>query len=240
MVIDDLIVLGRACPDLIKGDRPSVCLAGWSEKHGFIRIYPTHPFSLIKRWNIIRVEVERNPQDSRHESWKIVGSKREWDKLHTRIEVVGVAPKQCYGVIDGCVSQINERKDSLGIIAPTSVCGYWQEKEQLTDAEQLFLFQIEQAQNVKTKRDFDFVPRARFRCSGCQSQNPHDQQLLEWGVWRWLEKHPDKKEQVWENLHFGDEEYETFFFVGNQAKYRNSFMVISVLRWKRNPQLYLF
>jgi hypothetical protein len=49
MIINDLIILGRACPEPLKDGRVTVCLAGWSEEYGFIRLYPTRPNFQCKR-----------------------------------------------------------------------------------------------------------------------------------------------------------------------------------------------
>ena len=83
-IIDDLIVLGRAGPELISDGRHTICLGGWSPTRGFIRIYLTHMYSEAQRWNVIQLPVE-NGDDYRNESWKIEGSKDEWDNLHEKI-----------------------------------------------------------------------------------------------------------------------------------------------------------
>ncbi|MDQ7027951.1 MAG: hypothetical protein Q9P01_06615 [Anaerolineae bacterium] len=85
MLLDDLIILGRACPEPLQNGRVTVCLAGYSYEHGLIRLYPTHPRMKMKRWDIVKIEVERNQQDTRAESWKIVGSRSNWDDLDKQI-----------------------------------------------------------------------------------------------------------------------------------------------------------
>lgn len=89
MLLKDLIVLGRACPEPMRDGRVTVCLAGWSESHGFIRLYPTRHDSRCKQWDRIEVDVEYNERDTRLESRKIIGSKDEWDTLASKIRVVG-------------------------------------------------------------------------------------------------------------------------------------------------------
>ena len=96
MLIDDLVVLGRACPEPLKDGRVTVCMAGWSYRmNDFVRIYPTRPDTSCSQWDVIKVDVERNENDTRDESWKIVGSKEEWESLGSKIEVVGtsISPK---------------------------------------------------------------------------------------------------------------------------------------------------
>jgi len=85
----------------------------------------------------------------------------------------------------------------------------------------------------QVKREFQFEPRITFTYPGCQTASgQHDFQVLEWGVYEWIRKNPENKEQVWENLGIGKQEWDQFFLVGNQAAHRNSFMIISVLRFK--------
>jgi hypothetical protein len=88
-VIDDLLVLGNYVPDIISDNRITVCTAGYSKSRGLVRIYPVPTISHMKRWNIVKVPLERNPRDTRPESWKIQGSKGEWDRLAQKIELQG-------------------------------------------------------------------------------------------------------------------------------------------------------
>ena len=89
LVIDDLLVLGNAVPDIISDSRVTVCTAGWSPTRGLVRVYPVPPASNMRRWNVVKVPLERNPRDSRAESWKIQGSKSEWDRIAEKIELRG-------------------------------------------------------------------------------------------------------------------------------------------------------
>jgi hypothetical protein len=238
MLIDDLVVLGRACPEPLKDGRVTVCLGGWSERHGFIRIYPTRADAKCKQWDVIRLEVERNDRDTRDESWKIVGSKGEWETLSEKIEVVGSidSPESRRNLIgnrtDTCVNVINDEKRSLGIIKPSEILKtYFKENPKYGQLMQLGLPGMTELDSVKVKRDFPHEPRIMYRCPDCQTEaKHHDQQILEWGFYEWLRKNPDKKEQVWENARFNRPDTDIYLFVGNQAAHRTSFMVISVLR----------
>lgn len=69
----------------------------------------------------------------------------------------------------------------------------------------------------------------------------HDQTVLEWGFYEWMRKHPDRPEQVWENALINSPNHLCFFFVGNLVRYRNAFVIISVLRLpKTSPTKTLF
>jgi hypothetical protein len=243
MLLTDLVILGRACPEPLKDGRVTVCLGGWSETWGFVRVYPTRPKTDWKRWDVVEIEVEENERDSRDESWKIVGSKDEWDTLHEKIKVVGrvdsgVERRNIIGnLTDPCVNSINEQKRSLGIIDPAEILRlYFAENPNYGEMFQMGLPGLTELDDVKVKRDFPNEPRIRYQCPDCQTQQGyHDQQILEWGFYEWLRKNPDNKEQVWENARFNRDDTDIYLFVGNQAAHRTSFMVISVLRVPSGP-----
>jgi hypothetical protein len=240
MVIDDLIVLGRGCPEEIRNGRRTICVAGFSASRGFIRIYPTRWDSPLKRWSIIKVPVERpiRPKfNGRPESWKIIGSKREWRRLSDKIEVVGEFPRKkrarlISSLIDGCVEEIYDSGRTLGIIKPTILEHYFEEQKDFTKFVQKTL---DGRFRVKIKSEYPIEPRIKYACSDCKvGRGFHDQQLIEWGVFEWLRKKPTNVEQVWENLHLDDEEWEKYFLVGNMYQYPTAFLIISVIRWKKS------
>lgn len=231
-----MIVLGRGSPDKLRDGRETVCVAGYSEKLGFIRIFPTKITSPLKRWNIIQVEVDRDKRDTRNESWKIIGSKNEWNNLDEKIKVIGhVKPKDRKNIvvnkINNCVNTINNAKDSLGIVKPIISQVYFGKREYYNPyIQQSLMRSIKGEAPVKTKENYPEVPRIGYRCLNCIAKKGHDQQVIDWGFYEWLRKNPDKKEQVWENAKLvNNEKSDIYFLVGNQMVHRNSFMVISVL-----------
>ena len=87
---------------------------------------------------------------------------------------------------------------------------------------------------VQEKNEFEYEPRLNYTCPVCTTkQGYHDHQILEWGAYEWMRKNPREIDRLWENLHLEDDDYEKYFFVGNQLQYQKSFMVISVLRFKK-------
>lgn len=232
IIIDDFIVLGRGCPERIKDGRITVCTAGYSHKLGFIRIYPTKMDMPLRQWSIVKVPVERNPQDIRKESWKIQGAKSEWERLSEKIQIIGkFKPEKRLNLIanlvDDCINTINEEKRSLGIVKPIIEKCYLSEQEDYDMSTQLTLLGMPLP---KVKKQYPIIPRIRYRCTNCKSINPHDQQVLEWGFYEWIRKNPDKADQVWENAHIYSPKHEIFLFVGNLFRRRNVFVIISVLR----------
>jgi hypothetical protein len=237
MLLDDLIILGRACPEPLQDGRVTVCLAGYSYEHGFIRLYPTHPKMKMKQWDIIKIEVERNKQDTRAESWKIAGSRTDWDDLDKKVTIVGRIEDRSErrnligNLLDSGIQTLNNQKRSLGIIKPEIIKTYFSNNSKFGEWKQLGLPGLTDLDDYLTKRDYEQEPRVKYRCPDADPPSEHDQQILEWGFYEWFRKEPEKREQVWENAGIGKANTDIYFLVGNQFKYRNSFMVISILRF---------
>lgn len=232
MVIDDLIILGRGCPERIRNGRITICTAGYSYKHGFIRIYPTRLDMRLPQWSIVKVPLERNPQDTRKESWKIQGSRREWDRLSEKVKVIGKLKQKdrlslIANLVTECIETFNEEKRSLGIIKPIIEECYFSEQE---DYDALTQYDLLGRPLPKVKEQYPIVPRIKYRCLNCKAKTKHNQQVIEWGFYEWLRKYPDKADQVWENAHIYSPNHEIFFFVGNLYRHRSKFIIISVLR----------
>ena len=239
LVIDDLLVLGNAVPDIISDSRVTVCTAGWSPTRGLVRVYPVPPASNMRRWNVVKVPLERNPRDSRAESWKIQGSRSEWDRVAAKIELRDRVTSrdekfEILGELEGkfgvdCVDTLNKQKASLGIIKPASLaCSFVRRSDHEEDRQAT----LDGAEPYITFKNYPQKPVATYRCPSCTAKHPHKQQIIEWGVFEWMRKNPDQPEKVFENLHIGEEGYHTSLLVGNMALHRNSFMVISIFRHK--------
>ena len=235
LVIDDLVILGRSSPDRLSDNRVSVCAAGYSRTVGFVRLYPTRMDSPLKVWNVVTVPVERNTQDSRAESWKIHGSKSEWEHLSDKIEVVGELRGKdrqplLNPIVSKCVKDLEDQGRSLGIVMPSSRKCYFKPRDDYDSAIQMTLYG---GSSIPDKQRYRLQPRAMYRCQECRLARGHDQQILEWGVYEWMRKNPGNEEQVWENLFSKEKQQEILFLVGNQARRPHSFMVISILRIPR-------
>ncbi|OGS42453.1 MAG: hypothetical protein A3K67_07215 [Euryarchaeota archaeon RBG_16_62_10] len=207
-------------------------MAGYSKAHGFVRLYPTRMDSPLRAWNIVSVPVERNERDTRTESWKIKGSKYEWGTLSDRIEVIGQVGKESRlpfvkGLVSRCVADLVDEDRSLGIVRPRERTCRFERRSKHEPGVQTTLFG---ASLPRDKRGYELQPRIRYRCSGCRKSNGHDQQVLEWGVYEWMRKHPGEEEDVWKNLFGREDRQEILFLVGNQARWHGSFMIVSILR----------
>ncbi len=239
-IIDDLVILGNAVPDEISGGRKSICTVGYSpSRNSLIRLYPVPTNVHPDRWAIFKVPVERNKQDVRSESRKIQGSHDEWDELYKKLRYSGeIEDKEKRNLISkliskfgvDCVKVLNENKESLGFITPKSMEPYFEDRTTLDKTVQL---RLDSDLPYKTIHNYDKQPRMKYVCSNCKATNGHDQQVIEWGVYEWMRKHPNEIDKVWENLHIADPEYDQWFLVGNQARHLTSFMIISLFRFKK-------
>lgn len=215
-VINNLIILGRAFPQKLKDGRRSCCAAGWCEGMGFIRIYPTYWLSKkLKRWNVVNVNVEDDNGDWRKESHKIINSK-DLKNMDEQIEVVEEYPKNKREklIIDlhkTCPSILNNEKKSIGIVKPKILKTYFSENKK---GKKVLKIKYVCEPNCIVKRGF------------------HDSQVLEWGVYEGLRK-VNNKQKIIDSLHLFDEEYNKYFLIGNGYHTPRSFMIISILRFKK-------
>ncbi len=235
-VIDDLIVLGRAGPELIQDGRHTVCLGGWSESKGFVRLYPTHKYSDAQRWNVVEVPVEQDKShDWRDESYKIQGSKKDWDTLYQKIDEKRRLDKDeqielIESIPTTCPNRLNEEEKSMGLVKPAEIHDV--RIEEVEDPEPIQTDM--QGNKLRSKNSYPHKLYIEYTCEDCIAKGNHNQSCIEWGVYRWWQKNPDKPEQVIENLHLNDENWTKYFFVGNQKNHARSFLIISVLRWKQH------
>lgn len=236
--MDNLVVLGNAVPDEIRDGRKTVCTVCYSEEHGLVRIYPVPPNSPMKRWNVVSIPLEQTTRDNRQESWKIQGSRDEWPRLGEKIKLRGDLPQaerlplirklyDRHG--SGCIHDLNDEYLSLGVIKPTVLRGYMEDRKDVANTIQTTL---DSAMQFRTIKNYQKQPRVRYGCEHCRSSSPHDQQILEWGAYEYMRKNRDNLEGCIDALHILDPSYEKYFLVGNLAKHRNSFVVVSVFRFK--------
>lgn len=202
---ENLIVLGNAVPDEISDNRKTVCTVAFSKEHGLIRIYPVPPRSPMNtRWNVVSLPLERNPRDNRMESWKIQGSKTEWDTLAQKIKLERKLPrkewveliahlKEKYGY--GCIEDINDKMMSLGIIVPKIIDKTFEERKGVDSTVQATLVNRDLFMTIQ---NYGVRPVITYRCPNCKTRKQqHRQGVLEWGVYEFLRKYPDEKDQVY-------------------------------------------
>ncbi len=241
--LTNLVVLGRAAPEEMNDGRQTVCTGAWSPDRGFIRLYPIDPqANLFSRWDVIDAEVERNPKDSRPESWKIKGRKQS---QREKVKIKRRYPREkratlLHNLEDDCVNTINDARRSLGIIKPGSIEDLLFEEWDDDDAGhvQAKLFEELEEDKPNNRDEFEFNIKVKYTCPDCQTnQGYHKQTLLEWGAYMGLKNNPNNPDQLRENYRLGDDEYDHWLFVGNLNQHKGSFIVISLISLKKDVKI---
>jgi hypothetical protein len=233
--IDDLIVLGRAGPEPIKDGWHTVCLGGYSPIEGYIRLYPTQKWMRqLKRWNVISIPVESG--DYRDESYKIAGSKNDWENLHKKVDRKGrLNKKERIHLIDSldftCRNKLNDNRLNLGVVEPKITERVYLEENPNPQ------YQIDLSGKArKSKNSYPHKLYIDYVCEGCEAKNGHTQHCIEWGIYQYWEKHDDP-EKVIDALKILDEDWKSYFFIGNLKTQPTAYVVISVLRFKKEDML---
>lgn len=236
--IDDLVVLGRAAPEPISDGRHTVCLGGYSETVGFVRLYPTQKrMKQLRRWNVVSVPVQSaKPEDTRDESYKIAGSKESWDSLHTKIKKVGRLEKsERIRLIDrlagDCSGRLNDERKSLGIAKPAEILDFDLEPYEDTT------YQVTlDGKRRQGKTEYPQKLYIDYRCEDCSIKGIHHQHCIEWGVYRFWDKNDDP-EGVYDAMELTNPNYQHYLFIGNMRHQRRSFLIISDLRFSERDML---
>lgn len=227
MIIEDFIMLGRTVPEDSKKHGRVVCSAGYSrELRQFMRIYPLSPFAKIPRWSTCRLGVQRNNQDTRIESWRLIEAMTP--------HIVGKAKKATEfdllkSFASSSIAELNESRASLGIICPKDI--NWR-FDGMKKNEEYLLSLFDDDCNTRNKR-----PRIQFK----DDDGYHDHQLRDWGCHEFLRKQPTEKHyELWDALRLTDRSYEHLLFVGNHNQHRNSWLVIGIVSERTRLQTSLF
>jgi hypothetical protein len=254
LTIDDFVMLGKTVPEPSRdGGRVFVCSAGYSPTlRSLIRIYPLSRKGAPPTWSISTVNLERNPQDSRCESYRLAGDRSPGahDRINDGFQVTGEVPKgERPNLLARCVlpsiAEANRRiagygkdKTSLAIIHGEAMGLEFDHNEDSPESPQLKLFDLPGATPSAGARRFPFVPKLRFHDEG----GPHRLSLREWGVFELMRKHghlTDMSEGERRSYVTGAVRLNpaSALLVGNQNNVRTSWLVIAVLNGLREDQL---
>lgn len=231
-VIDDLVILGRAAPDSMRDGRHSLCSAGYSPTIGFVRLFPTYIDTPLHRWDEVTVRVEDESGDYRLQSHKLVYSNNP-AKLNENISLNRILKRSekikfIESLPISSIDDLGTKDKTIGLIKP-HIIGVDVVPRECEDGKQLTIFGSE---TIKTKSDYDFMPRLKYYCTPKCGQCPHNQQLLEHGAYEFMRKNKGNEQDVLENLRILDRNFDKWFLVGNMKHHPARFVVISVLRFK--------
>lgn len=243
MILEDFAMLGKTVPEPRSDGRVWVCSAGVSrELRSLIRIYPLARHHAPVRWSVSRVRLERNPDDSRQESWKLAGDRRPGSHEHINegFEACGQVSEAeradllARYVVES-IREANERRLSLAVIHPKHKPRLrFDHNPDSPDSPQLCLFDDGPTRPADGHRRFAFIPRLEFEdADGFRSLT-----LRDWGCFEFMRKQgDDRRHELAAALHLGAG---SSLLVGNLNHHRTGWLVISVLNGVRPaPQLSL-
>jgi hypothetical protein len=234
MILEDFVMLGKTIPEPTSDGRIFVCSAGFSEDlRSLVRLYPLARRDCPPRWSRSRVAVERNPRDSRRESFALKGNRNPSDHadinrlFETTIEL---SPKDrdhlVERIVDRSIADLNANRRSLGVLQPEGVAKlHFDENPASPDSPQLSLFaDSDEEKRELGARRFAYLPRLTFKDL---AGDWHDLQLRDWGGFEFLRKHGDhRRHELSDALHLNRR---PSLLVGNMSSQRNAWLVISVL-----------
>jgi hypothetical protein len=241
IVLSDFVMLGTTVPEPNSDGRVFVCSAGVSaDLRSLVRIYPLARRGAPRRWSVNRVPLERNPRDSRTESFKIAGDRTAdgHSLINQHFEPVGeVKPRDRVALLKpytvDSIAEANAKRRSLAVIHPDSFELNFEHNPMSPDSPQLGLFDVDAEEPQGAKR-FAFIPRLRFRDEGGQ----HNLMLRDWGCYEFMRKYGDTyaTRNMAAALHLSPS---SSLLIGNFNQHRRSWLIISVLSGIRDaPNLF--
>lgn len=243
------VVIGQTAPERQKNGKITVCTALYSERYGLIRIYPV-PWQLrTPLWSEVECEIEKNPKDSRKESWKVVGDETlsggQFASQHFRVgEKRKYSSEEKYRILSSlsyqCVHDLNDDYISIGVIHPlkSSISVKWKSRDATLDKEAFDLDSLVNPNSLITKTDLPILPYVTFVCPKCRNKQPHEMSLLDKEIIAtWLAT-GDKKSllaRIYSDYLVADKlDWRAYLVIGNSVRYRKSFMVGNVIRFKHD------
>jgi hypothetical protein len=245
--IDDFVMLGKTVPEPSSDGRVFVCSAGVSPQlarlGGLLRIYPLARRGTPARWSVNRVELEQNGDDQRRESWKLAGDRSPG--AHEHINNTFVEQRREYpasGRADllkpytvESLREANDRKLSLAVLHPAHVDFELKFNPDSPDSPQMALFDLEVKKVEAGAKRFPYIPRLRIWMPGVDHDIQEWLPLRDWGCFEYMRKHPDAdgaqlKSELPRALHL---DADASLLVGNFNRFKNRWLVISVLRGLR-------
>ncbi len=232
MILEDFVMLGKTVPEPSSDGRVFVCSAGYSQElRSLIRIYPLARHAAPRRWEMCRVNLERNPRDSRPESWKLAGDRSIGN--HERINSAFTPYAKVNGwerkeVLDDprlwvdSIAEANEKRLSLALLRPRHIPRVDYDKNHNSpDSPQMRLFDDGLPPAEGAKR-FPFMPRLDF----VDSSGRHRLMLRDWGCYELMRKHPEHTFDLDDALSLGED---SVLLIGNLNSHRTAWLCISVL-----------
>jgi hypothetical protein len=233
MTCDDFICLGRTVPEESKKYGHKVCMAGFSaEMRALLRVYPLPVVNPVRAGQIHRMELDRNPCDSRMESWRL-RDRSHIPETSGRWAVADIVSHLRRYHMAGSIRELNDARRSLGVIEAHNVLPEFDRRSTARDPEQLELFETCDA--TFGANAIHLMPYLQFD----DADGPHRLQVREWGCYEWIRKNPATASQVWDNLQIA-KGGSSLIVIGNMANARNSWLIIKTYPVEAARQALLF
>jgi hypothetical protein len=245
VILEDFVMLGTTVPEPNKTDgRVFVCSAGVSaEVRRLIRIYPLARRNAPRRWGMYKVAIERNPRDSREESFAVQADRRpgahewinhEFEQVQAKIPEGSRSSLLSRYVVDS-IQEANSKRLSLAIVQPDVMEIAFDGNPASAEEPELVLFDTGEEVQESVAQRFALMPRIRFRDEG----GWHNLMLRDWGAFELQRKQGAEyfRNNLAGALHLRPS---SSLLVGNMRDQRTAWLVISVLNGIRNDAPTLF
>lgn len=251
----DMIVLGHGAPNTLKklGGRQGRCVCLWSKEKGYCRIYPV-PYQFLSDWQIIDVKVIKSNTDNRKNSYAVYHYLEDWLDLGKNIQFHWTKTPRGKRIkkklnrkewiqlskelAKDTMSKIIEEKESFGIIKPKNIDLILEQNDKREKSGgQLNLFAEDLDDLIMNQSDYRYIPKIVYDCEGeCTAKSQHKQKIVSWEAYAYMKKNPDSLkhcEKIKKGYHIGDPNYEHYILVGNIKNYPKSYIVVKLIRFKK-------
>ncbi|MBI4981133.1 hypothetical protein HZC30_06280 [Candidatus Woesearchaeota archaeon] len=248
--LKEMVVLGQGALNQarkLKG-RQGRCLCLWSEKTGFVRVFPVPP-GYVHDWEIINVEVRKPNDDGRENTFVINQYEEEFDNLSKRIyaqkEITKKGTKKnkelkrpekialLENISKSTFSQIRDNNKSFGLIKPTNMKFLLMRKKEISEAQTTL---AEQEYDIMNPDDFAFTPYLQYDCVGpCSSKHPHQQQIVSWEAYQFMKQNPNSEEhcmRLKDNYGIEKENWLHYLLIGNLKHKPYTYVIVKLIRFK--------
>jgi len=252
VLLKNLVVLGQGAPNQLKDGRQSTCICAWSlDNMEFVRIYPVHLKS-FRKWDLVEVQVEKNAQDHRENTWKIKNSKEDWKKLSKWIVKKGEYPKKernnlIETIPRTTIGTLRKNGKSFGLIKPIIVDFKLEQQNDTTNKQTTLLgftkpdgeTTLDEGYQIINQKDYKYKPHLIYHCElngikeSKKNGQPYNQQITDWGCYEFMRKNPGKELSLRDNLRLFDDEWEKYLLVGNIHRSIKTYIIIEVGRYKK-------
>lgn len=245
MHLDDFVVLGRTVPEESKKYGTRVCMAGYSPGvNQFLRVYPlmepvgeNADANWFKARHRYEMELQRNSNDSRCESWRVLDERHPTKTPWARAPEVKKADvvRWLRGRAVESVAALNACRLSLGVLFIDADCwdGLIVERgdRDMPEEERSLFADLEEHPAVDARR-VRYAPYIRFRDEG----GDHRLQVREWGANILLAnpKYEGNPEALWSAAGYR-QGHDLALVVGNMCNHRTNWLIIKTFEVDREP-----